>query len=215
MPERLLNRNPAARRALGLLSTVAGAELHTREIARRTRVDPHSVQLALTQLLNAGLVRSRRLGNLRLWTIAPGSRELHELARTLRSEAGAVEQLRAGLRVMQVPVAFIFGSFASVSDQPDSDIDLFIAGSVNWNQVAELTQTVERDVGRPLNLVVWSQRELEHPSPRQRSFLVDVLLRPRIFVIGSEADLEPARDAVARAMGRGRGADRPGPNEGR
>src|SRR2546428_2917912 len=162
MPNQLLTRNPASRSALALLSSLAGAELHTREIARRTSADVHSAQLALTQLLTAGLVRSRRLGNLRLWAVAPGSRELQALAPTLRSESVVVEQLRAGLRAMlQVRVAFIFGSVASASDQPDSDIDLFIAGSVDLNEIAELTQRAERGVGRALNLVVWSRRELE------------------------------------------------------
>src|SRR2546428_8648638 len=98
MPNRLLARNPASRRALALLSSLAGAELHTREIARRSSADVHSAHLALTQLLNAGLVRSRRLGNLRLWAIAPASQELQTLAPTLRSESFVVEQLQAGLK---------------------------------------------------------------------------------------------------------------------
>ena|SRR5437867_12095626 len=209
MPNQLLRRNPASRRALALLSSLAGAELHTREIARRTSADVHSTQLALTQLLNARLVRSRRLGNLRLWAVAPARDELNALAPTLRSESLVVEQLRAGLQASpQVRVAFIFGSFASASDEPDSDIDLFIVGSVDWNEIAELTRKVERGVGRALNLVVWSRRELEHPSAQQSRFLADVLFRPRIFVVGAEHDLEPARNAMARALGRGGLADR-------
>src|SRR2546425_389284 len=65
----LLSRNPAARGALALLSSLAGAELHTREIARQTGADVHSVHLALAQLLDAGYVRSRRFGDMRLWCV--------------------------------------------------------------------------------------------------------------------------------------------------
>src|SRR5438132_11261494 len=182
MANRLLGRNPSSRRVLALLSSLAGAELHTREIARRAGADVHSTQLALTQLLQAGLLRSRRFGNLRLWAIAPARNELRELGPALRAESVSVEQLRAGLRAMpQVRVAFIFGSFASLTDQPDSDIDVFIVGSVDWNEIARLTQRVERGVGRAVNLVVWSRREFEHPSIRQRRFLAEVLGHPRIF----------------------------------
>src|SRR5439155_24780016 len=73
MATSLLARNPAAAHVLGLLSALAGAEIHTREVARRTRHDVHSAQLALTQLLREGFVRSRRLGNLRLWSVDPNS----------------------------------------------------------------------------------------------------------------------------------------------
>ena len=69
----LLGRSPAARRALDLLISTAGQELHTREIARRIKADPHSTQLALDHLLRAGALTSKRLGNLRLWSVDPAS----------------------------------------------------------------------------------------------------------------------------------------------
>jgi predicted nucleotidyltransferase len=212
----VLGRNPASRRVLGLLSTLAGAELHTREISRRTGLDVHSVQLALTHLLEVGLVRSRRLGNLRLWSIDQTSRSLEDLGALIRRETQVAEDLRSGLRAMpQVRVAFIFGSFAAVSDQADSDIDLFVVGSVDWNKIAELTQKVERNVGRPLNLVVWSDDDLNRPSSRQRSFITELLLQPRILLVGGESELEPAREAVARTLVRRDSRSRSGPNRGR
>jgi len=213
MHDDLLGRNPASRRTLGLLSSLAGAEVHTREISRRTGLDVHSVQLALTHLLKAGLVRSRRLGNLRLWSVDQTSRALGDLGPVLRRETQVAEQLRSGLRAMlQVRVAFIFGSFAAVTDQADSDIDLFVVGGVDWNKVAELTQKVERNVGRPVNLVVWSEDDLNQPSARQRSFITELLLQPRILLVGGEADLQPAREAVARTLGRRDSRSRSGPN---
>jgi len=215
MHDDLLGRNPASRRALGLLSSLAGAEVHTREISRRTGLDVHSVQLALTHLLNAGLVRSRRLGNLRLWSVDQTSRAVADLGPVLRRETQVAEQLRSGLRAMpQVRVAFIFGSFAAVTDQADSDIDLFVVGGVDWNRIAELTQKVERNVGRPVNLVVWSEDDLNRPSARQQSFITELLLQPRILLVGGEADLESARDAVARTLGRRDSRRRSGPNGG-
>src|SRR5207247_2517509 len=80
----LLARNPAAAHALGLLSALAGAEIHTREVARRTRHDVHSAQLALTQLLREGFVQSRRIGNLRLWAVDPNSPDARRIGASLR-----------------------------------------------------------------------------------------------------------------------------------
>src|SRR5438132_6099287 len=197
----LLSRNPAARSALALLSSLAGAELHTREIARRTRADVHSAHLALAQLLHAGYVRSRRFGDMRLWSVLTDDPNAHSLASALRADAPLVGYLRSALAGMpQVRVAFLFGSFAAVRDRPDSDIDLFIAGKAEWDRISDITQHVERETGRPLNVIAWTARELDHPAPRQRRFLADLLLRPRIVVAGGDLDLAPARPKLARAL---------------
>src|SRR5438094_1178962 len=168
----LLARNPAAAHTLGLLSALAGAEIHTREVARRTRHDVHSAQLALTQLLREGFVRSRRLGNLRLWSVDPDSPDVRRIGATLRFATPPLEALASGLATLhQVRVALLFGSFASGTDRPDSDIDVFVVGGVNWNKIAELGQSVERDLGRPTNFVIWTEDEFQRPSVSQVKFL--------------------------------------------
>jgi predicted nucleotidyltransferase len=197
----LLVRNPAAAHVLGLLSALAGAEIHTREIARRTRHDVHSAQLALTHLLNEGFVASRRLGNLRLWSIDLNNPDARRLGAALRFATRPLEELASGLAsVQQVRVALVFGSFASATDRPDSDIDIFAVGSVNWSTVAELGQTLERDLGRPTNFVIWTEEEFRRPSTAQVAFLADILSRPRSFLVGGDGELERAREAVAVAL---------------
>ena len=211
MPTSLLTRNPAAAHALGLLSALAGAEVHTREVARRTRHDVHSAQLALTQLLREGFVQSRRLGNLRLWSVDPTSPDARRIGPSLRFATPPLEALASSLATLhQVRVALVFGSFASATDRPDSDIDVFVVGGVNWNKIAELGQTVERDLGRPTNFVIWTEDEFERPSAAQVKFVANVLLRPRAFLVGGDADLERARDAVAIALAGGHRADSTG-----
>src|SRR5439155_1658062 len=81
--------------------------------------------------------------------------------------------------------------------------DVFVVGGVNWNKIAELGQSVERDVGRPTNFVIWTEDEFERPSPAQLKFLADVLSRPRAFLVGGDADLERARHALAIALAGG------------
>src|SRR5207247_2253083 len=208
VPTSLLSRNPAAAHALGLLSALAGAEIHTREVARRTRHDVHSAQLALTQLLREGFVQSRRLGNLRLWSVDPTSPDARRIGPPLRFATPALEGLASGLATLhQVRVALVLGSFASATDRPESDIDVFVVGGVNWNKIAQLGQTVERDLGRPTNFVIWTEAEFQRPSASQVNFLADVLSRPRSFLVGGDADLERARHAVTNALAGGHPSD--------
>src|SRR5437879_4566568 len=106
----LLARNPAAAHALGLLSALAGAEIHTREVARRTRHDVHSAQLALTQLLREGFVQSRRFGNLRIWSVDPNSPEARRMGAIVRVVPHQPDTLASELTTLyHVCIAFITG----------------------------------------------------------------------------------------------------------
>src|SRR5205814_9946795 len=93
------------------------------------------------------------------------------------------------------------------TERTDSDIDVFVVGGVNWNKIAELGQTLERDLGRPTNFVIWTEDEFDRPSASQVTFLADVLSRPRTFLVGGDADLERARHAVAIALAGGHRSD--------
>ena len=115
------------------------------------------------KLLREGFLQSRRLGNLRLWSIDPNSPDARRIGATLRFATAPLEALASGLATLhQVRVALVFGSFASATDRPDSDIDVFVVGGVNWNKIAELGQTVERDLGRPTNFVIWTDDDFSH-----------------------------------------------------
>src|SRR5256885_6457279 len=97
----LLGRSPAARRALDLLISTAGQELHTREIARRIKADPHSTQLALSHLLQAGALTSRRVGNMRLWSIDSASDRVASVRDLLRRESQVAHILSRELEKMR------------------------------------------------------------------------------------------------------------------
>jgi predicted nucleotidyltransferase len=177
-----------------------GQELHTREIARRVNADAHPVQRALEQMLSADLVQSRRLGNLRLWSVRDS--DVARSARGLiRRTAGLAESLRRALSAMRgVQLAFLFGSYASGQDRLGSDVDLFIVGSPDWNALSREAAAQGGVVGREVNPVVWTLEELESPTPKQRRFLEGVMNKPRIWLVGDDDELERLRSALGRKV---------------
>lgn len=198
----VVGRGRISRDVLGLLASTPGQELHTREIARRVGADAHPVQRALEQLMNAELVRSRRLGNLRLWSIRTESPLMPAVRELLRQTTGVAEQLRKALAKMQaVHVAFLFGSYPSGKDDVGSDIDLFVVGDVDWKALSAVTTRLARDIGREINPVVWTIEEFGNPSARQRKFLTNLLSRPRIWLLGDDDELDRLRSAVGASVG--------------
>jgi len=200
----LLLRGKIARETLALLLSTPGQQLHTREIARRVKADAHPVQRALEQLLDAGLVESRRLGNLRLWAVNDRSALVPAVRDVLRQTAGIAERLRTELsRMRGVHLAFLFGSYASGQDELESDIDLFLVGAPDWDELSRTLATLAAEVSREINPVVWTLDELERPTPTQRRFIDGLTRRPRIWIVGDDDELERLRTSMGTALGRG------------
>ena len=194
----LLGRSPAARRALDLLVGAPGQELHTREIARRTKADPHSTQLALDHLLQAGALTSRRVGNLRLWSVDASNDRVMSVRDLLRREGKVAQILSRELAKMRgVRIGLIFGSFASGLDAIGSDIDVLLVGDVDWERLARLSDEVADHVRRQVNFVAWNEADLSNPRPGQRRLLQNVLSRPRIMLKGDESELTASAPRVA------------------
>lgn len=200
----LIGRGRISREVLGLLMSAPGRELHTREIARRVRADAHPVQRALEQLMGAGLVESRRLGNLRLWSVAQDSALVPGVRDVIRRTTGVAEHLRQKLAEMPgVQLAFLFGSYASGQDKLGSDIDLFLVGSPRWRDLSKELASLASEIGREVNPVIWSIDELEHPTRAQARFIRNLLSRPRIWLVGDDDEFERVRSSVGATMIRG------------
>lgn len=197
MANRVLGGGEASTRALALLSNIAGAELHTNEIIRRTGANSRSVQIALEKNERAGLLTSRRVGNLRLWRMDPSNplypsvREL--VARTRGVPARLAEALR---RIRGVTLAFLFGSYVTAMDNPTSDIDLFVVGDLDWTEVGEAAREAGRQLGREVNPIVWSEAEFARPPEPSRAFLDTVLGNPIMWLVGDRTELERLRPGV-------------------
>lgn len=208
-------RGRVSRDVLALLVSTPGQELHTREIARRVDADPHAVQRALEQLIDAGLLQSRRLGNLRLWSATRSSPLLPAVRDLVRRTTGAAQRLRQALEKMpNVQLAFLFGSYASGRDRLGSDIDLFLVGLVDWQRLSTVTRQVGSALGREINTVVWTLEDLGRPTPTQQRFLKDLLRKPRIWLIGDDSELERVRSSVGAAVGASSRTRSPKPGRG-
>src|SRR5256714_4699690 len=196
VPKDLLPGGRIAREVFALLIATPGQELHTREIARRVEADAHPVQRALELMLDAGLVQSRRLGNLRLWS-ARDTELAAPVREIVRRTAGLADGLRGGLSSIRgVQLAFLFGSYTSGQDELGSDVDLFIVGSPNWNELSRELTMHETRLGREINPVIWTVDELSGPTPKQRRFLNGLMRKSRIWLVGDDDELERIRTAV-------------------
>ena len=187
-----LGRSPAQVRLLAFLTGAPGQEFHTRELVRRIDGTERPVHLALESLETQGYIRSRRLGNLRLWS-ADTTHPLYTvmrdvLAKTVGLSAQLADMLRAegGVRA-----AFVFGSHAANTEDAGSDIDLFLlivpgASSSIDNKLDGLSRRVSRRV----NPIIWTDHDLEKAQKNELPILDALRRGPRIWLIGDEREFD-------------------------
>ena len=94
----------------------------------------------------------------------------------------------------KVRVAFVYGSMASGSEHSDSDIDLMLIGTLTPAELAVPLREARALLGREINPTVYSPAEFREKRKAGNPFLMRVLDRPRLFVVGNSHELDTIAD---------------------
>lgn len=177
---------------------------HLRALMRHTGLAARSVQNELSRLEQLGVIRRERSENglvrVRLEPSHPVWAPLQQLVRIL---ADPVNVLRPALiDVAGVRAAYVFGSLARGTEQPDSDIDLMVVGeNLDMRMLARRTSDVGTLLGREVNVLDVTPDDLTARLALGRRFYRNVLKGPKRWVIGGVEQLPPVAQAIAAASG--------------
>jgi predicted nucleotidyltransferase len=164
-----------------------GRTFHLSELRRLTGLGSASLQRELGKLTEAGLVRSEKVGNLRVFQANTQSPVYEELAGLTRKTLGAQPQLQEALAPIsaKLDLAFIYGSVAKGTDSATSDIDVMLIGKgLLLSEILQLLLPVESQLGRKVNPTLYTPAEYKRRRAEKDSFLNRVLAQPVIPLIG-------------------------------
>lgn len=175
---------------LRVLFGLRAGELHLREIQRQTGFAIGTVRQDLEKLAKLGLVNRWKDGN-RVYYGANEQHPLHtEIRELVLKTVGMADVLRESLKAEFIRCAFVFGSVASGTARTESDIDLMVIGEIGLRKVSALLSGVGNRLGREINPYAMRPAEFSKRVREKEHFVTSVLASPRIFVVGSEHDLE-------------------------
>jgi predicted nucleotidyltransferase len=160
---------------------------HLNELRRLTGLGSASLQRELGKLAAAGLVRSEKKGNLRVFQANMDSPVYEELAALTRKTLGAQPLLQEALAPLKakLDLAFIYGSIAKGTDTAKSDVDVIMVGKdLLLSEVLKLLLPVESQLGRKINPTLYTPAEYKRRRAQKDSFLNRVLGQPVIPLIG-------------------------------
>ena len=161
---------------------------HLSELRRLTGLGSASLQREINRLVDAGLVREQRMGNLRQFQAQADSPVFTELVALTRKTLGVVPLLQQALAPLQpaLRAAWVYGSVARQTDAAHSDVDVMLVGDgLSLNAVLQQLLPLEEQLGRKINPNCYTPQEFESRSREPDSFVNRVLAQPVLALIGN------------------------------
>jgi predicted nucleotidyltransferase len=179
-------------RVLGLLFGQPRRSFQGAEIIRLAESGTGAVHRELQRLGHSGLVTVTSVGSQKFYQAnhkSPVYRELQGLVRKTVGIQGTLAEALAPV-AEHIHTAFVFGSFAKGKETANSDIDLMVIGSrLEYPELYLALERAEKVLSRPINPHLMSATEWKKKLADRNHFVVKVLARPKLFVIGSQDDL--------------------------
>ena len=136
---------------------------------------------------------TERVGNQKYYEANAQSPVFTELSGLVRKTVGLAGPLQAALAPLAagIAAAFIYGSVAKGTDKAASDIDVMIIGDkLQYDAVYSALQGAEAALARTINPNLMTRAEWRRKRRDPDSFASRIAAQPRVFVIGSENDVE-------------------------
>ena len=182
-------------RILSVLFGQPDRSFHSREIIRLAHSGVGAVQRELARLAAVELVTVVRIGNQKHYQAnraAPIFNELRGIVLKTFGVAGVLRQALAGL-ADRIQLAFVFGSVARGEDTAGSDVDLLIvADALSYPEVYAALAAVEPQLGRPVNPTLYDETEWRRKQAEGNAFVTRIGAQPKIWIVGTEDDLNSA-----------------------
>jgi DNA-binding transcriptional ArsR family regulator len=162
------------------------------ELARRMGVPPSSLQRELRNLTAVGILKAHRQGRMAHYQANVDSPIFGELRGLLLKTAGLVDVVADALGPLRekLRAAFIYGSVAAGQQDDVSDIDLLVVGTAAPSEVALPLRQAGPLLGREINATVYTPTEFGRKRAAGEHFLTQVVSKPKLFVFGSDDDLD-------------------------
>lgn len=176
----------AKRNLLKLLLTSPDREFYTREISRRTGEALNAVRRELGYLEKAGLVKSRQAGNRKYYSVVKEFPFYQELKKIIYATVGLGDYLRDRFKDSdQIELAFVYGSVARDEETERSDVDLFVVGEIDEDELHDIISQIEKDIGRVINYTLMSKAEFERRLKDNNPFVKRVIEEKKLVLKGN------------------------------
>lgn len=164
-------------------------DFYLSEIAREVSTSAGTAQRELNRLLRNDLIIFKKRGGINIYMLNKNYPLLKEVESIVTKTIGVEVELGRELKkVGNILFAFIFGSYVKGGFKSDSDIDLFVVGDVDEDQIFKAISKVEKEIHREINYHIADKQDFS-VNCKKNYFHKDILKR-YILLLGEEGDFK-------------------------
>ncbi len=191
MLETLFNSRLRAK-TITFLMTHADDRFFVRQLNLLIGEDSTNLSRELARLTRMGILICHIEGRQKYFQANKRCPVYEELKGLVLKTSGIADMVKKALLpiVGRLRIAFIFGSIAEGTETSESDIDLFMIGEITLRDTAPFLVSVSSDLGRVINPVIFSPVEMKEAVEEKRHFIMALLDRKKLFLIGDEDEFE-------------------------
>jgi predicted nucleotidyltransferase len=167
-----------------------GQSYHVREIVRRVDEEINAVRRELARLEKTGFLESDWRANRRYYSVKRDFIFLPEFLSMINKSigiGGAIIASRAKLG--NIKYAMLSGSFVKGNPKTQNDIDLFVVGTIVLPELSVIIKEEEARRNREINFTPMTEEEFNFRKSRRDPFVMTILAKPRVMLIGDEDEL--------------------------
>jgi len=181
----LFTKSKIRKRIILLFIYNQNTEFYLSEIARMVNTSAGTAQRELNRLLNIDFIIFRKRANLNIYMLNKKYSLIEEVKAIVRKTFGVEVELRKELsKIINITSAFLFGSYVKGEFKSESDLDLFVIGEMDEDQVFKAVQKVENLIGKEINYHIADKSEFSKKC--KNSFFHKEIIQNYILLIGSE-----------------------------
>ena len=163
---------------------------HVRDIVRRVDEEINAVRRELSRLENTGLLASEWRANRRYYMAKKDYLFYFELLSMINKSVGLGGAiLKNKAKLGKIRYAMISGSFVRGRAYTQNDVDLFVVGTIVLPELGAIVKEEEARRDREINFTPMTEEEFTFRKSRRDPFVMSVLSKPRVMLIGDEEEM--------------------------
>jgi len=168
-------------------------QFYIRELSKDLNIPYGMLYREVKNLVSLGILAEEKRGKVTLVSVNKKLPYFAELKGMMMKTTGLGDLMRNALSKLKgIRHALVYGSFASGEETESSDIDLLVVGGLSEEDVLKAVSHVEKDVGREVNYILWSETEFSKRAKSRHHLLVDIAGKPIIMLVGDEDEFRRA-----------------------
>ena len=172
---------------LSLFTNDFGREYYIREVEKLLKISPRTAQLILEDLEDKGVIESKIRGKIRTYKI-----KLSEFTKryfVFVEQYKAIAFLEKNLMIKEIVekitpnikgIGIIFGSYAKGIENKESDLDIFVAGNYNKEEI----KRVSKNLGIDISVKCYSIKTFEKNI--NKDILLKEILKNHVVFVNTE-----------------------------